>query len=165
MRRRTSPPLWSGGLLGILLSLAAPPLLAHAVAVEARVVPGIALQARYDSGEPMAQAQVVIYRPNQPMTPAQIGLTDAQGRFQFVPTPAEEGVWSLQVRQAGHGAMVHLPMPLTAPEGEVVPAVVAVAGFGQLTIVQKIVMALSIVWGLIGTALFFYARRTPNAPS
>ncbi|SDW46592.1 carboxypeptidase-like regulatory domain-containing protein [Roseicitreum antarcticum] len=79
----------------------------HAAHIEAEVVPTIHLQARYDTGGPMAGAQVIIYAPDAPGDVWARGQTDDAGRFQFIPD-ALPGRWSVQVRQAGHGAMVYI---------------------------------------------------------
>ena len=131
---------------------------AHAALVTAHPVPGLLIQAQYDTGEPMASAQVVVYGPNNPTAPTISGITNAKGQFRFVPTIGETGTWSIQVRQAGHGAMVHVPIH----EDGVSPSHEHRHTSG-LTALQKAIMAAAVVWGFIGTALFFQSRRVSRA--
>ncbi len=123
-------------------------------------MPGIRVQAQYDTGEPMAEAQVIVYAPEQPAHPWLTATTDHAGVFQFVPDPAQLGTWAVQVRQAGHGAMLNLPVLPT----ETVSHQITVCT-NHLSRTQQWLMALAVVWGLIGTALFFYRQRGANASS
>lgn len=145
-----------GGVL--MLPLAASPVLAHGAMIEGSVVPSIAVRAAYDTGEPMAQGQVSVFAPSDPARPWLTGVSDDEGRFSFVPDPHEEGVWAVQVRQAGHGAIVHVR--LGADGAETGPA--AAAGADPL---QRAIMAGAVVWGFIGTALFFWRGRRGHAHS
>lgn len=146
-------------LRGLVLLLAtmvvAPgPALGHAALVHAGEVQAIRVEGRYDTGEPMAGAQVTVFAPASAATPWRQGTTDADGVFLFVPDD-QAGRWSVRLRQAGHGAIAHLDL---AP-GTAAPAVEAAAGAAGLTPLQKAVMAASVVWGCIGTALYFRRSR------
>mgnify|MGYP001149754412 CR=1 FL=1 len=112
----------------------------------------ITLEARYDSGMPMAGAQLTVDAPDRPTVPWLTGTCDAQGRFRFVPDPQLVGRWSVQARLAGHGAILHIPLsaadaarPVTAAQG--------------YTGAQRLLMAGSVLWGCIGTALYFKRRK------
>ncbi|TVQ36409.1 MAG: carboxypeptidase regulatory-like domain-containing protein [Geminicoccaceae bacterium] len=142
----------------VLVSLApAPPVLAHAAFLELRPVEGIAVQGRYDDGTVMAGAQMAVFAPNDPARPWLTGVTDDEGWFRFVPDPAIEGRWTVQARQAGHGAMAYVEV---GGEGEAMAAVMLMAGGDEaFSPLQRGVMTASVVWGLIGTALFFQRRR------
>ena len=142
-------------LLLCLLGLGAPPALrAHGALLQHRLLPCIAIEALYDGGQPMAEARVVVFAPDEPARPWLTGQTDGQGRFSFVPDPERPGTWSVQVRQAGHGAMIHIPLidsgPVPPPHPVPAPAPATA---------QRWLMALAIVWGCLGTALFFLRRR------
>lgn len=155
---RTSVLLLPGGILA--LSLAASPAVAHGAMMEGSVVPGIAVQAAYDSGEPMARAQITVYAPSDPMKPWLTGVSDDEGRFAFVPDQQDHGVWAVQARQAGHGAIVHVT---TGPPGADAGAVAArQAGLDPM---QRAIAAGAVVWGFIGTALFFRRGRRNDAHS
>lgn len=126
-------------------------LLAHAALLDAELAQAVRLQAQYDTGAPMAGAQVIIYAPDDPARPWKRGATDAEGRFVFLPD-GRPGQWSVQVRQAGHGAIAHLllgeapPQPLTeAP--------------GGMSVLERVVAIALVAWGALGTALFALRRR------
>ena len=110
----------------------------------------VEVQATFDSGEPMAAAQVNVFAPDDPENPWLTGVTDDEGRFVFKPDPAIPGDWDVQVRQAGHGDIIQIPIE----EGA------RAAGTTGFTPVQIALMSASIIWGFIGTALFFMRRNT-----
>ena len=114
----------------------------------------VTIQAAYDSGEPMAEAQVVVYAPNDPATPWLTGMADENGRFSFTPDPTLPGTWDVQVRQAGHGDIVHIPVGGGS----------GAAASGGFSTTQIVVMSASVMWGLVGTALYF-SRRPAHAHS
>jgi nickel transport protein len=150
------------------------PALAHGVVLNHRQVDSVEVQAIFESGEPMAGAQVVVYAPDSPQEAWQQGTTDDQGRFNFVPDPAQPGNWEVMVRQAGHGSIITVPVaadPAAAPGSETAPAdpegAATAAGAGApaansvispsttLSPVQRGITIGSVIWGFIGTALFF----------
>jgi nickel transport protein len=122
---------------------------AHGAEIEYTVAMTIEIAAAYDSGEPMAGAQVTIYAPDDPSTPWLTGVCDDEGRFSFTPDTAKTGTWDVQVRQAGHGDIVHIPIGVASTGN----------GGGGNTPLQIILMAVCVVWGSIGTALYFSRRR------
>lgn len=125
------------------------PALAHSSSVEFTLKQTVELRAVYESDRPMDNAQITIYSPADPATPWQTGTTDEQGHFRF--TPDQPGNWDVKVRQAGHGTLITIPIDT---EGEVVTAV-AETGGATYSPLQKTMMAIAILWGFIGTALFF----------
>ena len=172
---------------------------AHGVAVEHRIVmtPAIEINATYDSGEPMANAQIAVYAPNDPATPWLQGMADQRGRFIFVPDRSQVGSWDVKVRKAGHGDLISIPFVEEKPalEGDAIgipPAEEKPASEGDAigippaeekpvsetaepsgrstpiafesssgySALQKWVMAMSIIWGFVGTALFFSRNKT-----
>ncbi|MEM7771393.1 MAG: carboxypeptidase-like regulatory domain-containing protein [Cyanobacteria bacterium P01_E01_bin.6] len=138
--------------------------IAHGATIEYRSIPALEVQASYDTGEPLANAQVTVYSPENPADPWLTGTTDDQGRFIFTPDSAIAGNWDVQVRQAGHGDIVSIPLEGTASNQSTL--VVAGSGSSQSTsLLQKAVMAGSVIWGLVGTALFFSARSKKHAHS
>lgn len=122
----------------------------HAALIEAETAQAIRLHAFYDTGAPMSHAQVIIYAPENPATPWGQGVTDREGRLEFVLGP-EAGRWSFQVRQSGHGAMVHVELGDDAP---VVSATSGAQSWGQ-----RVLMVALVAWGAFGTAAFAYSRR------
>jgi nickel transport protein len=141
---------WQLSWLAFGLLLAAPAW-GHGVEASWRAVPTFEIQARYDTGEPMRSAQVTVFAPSNPSTPWQEGQTDAQGRFWLQPDPELKGLWQVHIRQAGHGVVVKVPVG----EGLGIPSPSS-PGFGPL---QRGVMAACVIWGCLGTALFFLRPR------
>ncbi|GAW93096.1 hypothetical protein [Calderihabitans maritimus] len=123
--------------------------LGHGVEIDYRTTEAIEITATYDTGEPVSEGQVIIYAPNDPSTPWATGKCDEKGRFTFTLDPSIPGTWDVQVRKAGHGGMIHIP----------VGGDEAAAGSTGYTTPQIILMAASVTWGLIGTALFFSRRK------
>jgi nickel transport protein len=148
---------WAALLVAGTLAAAPGAALAHGAQVEARAVEAIAVSAVYDTGEPMAGAQVSVFAPDDPMTPWLQGVADESGRFVFVPD-AQAGRWTVQARHAGHGTVAHVVRGAdrSAASGEALP----VSAQGRLgTPLQRSVMAACVIWGFVGTALYF-RRRT-----
>jgi nickel transport protein len=143
--KRTLTTLVLGGLL--ILGMTAT-VFAHGAQITYQIKPTVEIEATYDSGEPLARGQVTVYAPSDPATPWLTGVCDEEGRFAFTPDPAIPGTWDVQVRQAGHGDIVHIPIGEDGPTAEG-------AGFTPL---QIALMAGSVVWGAVGTALFFSRR-------
>ena len=124
---------------------------AHGVTIEYSSTPVVEIVARYDSGEPMAGAQVVVYAPDAPTVPWLTGTCDEEGRFSFSPDDSRPGTWAVQIRQAGHGGLVHIPVE----EGE------ARSGeAGGYSVAQIALMSACVVWGIGATALYFRRRRS-----
>jgi nickel transport protein len=140
-----------------LFALAAAPVWAHGTILSAEVSEGVQLHARFDTGEPMAQAQIAIFAPIDPTQIWARGTTDTDGRFAFVPDAKQPGIWTVQVRQAGHGAMINVTT------GAGATAQVVENGLAR-TPAQKLLMVALVVWGALGTALYFRRKgRTKNA--
>ncbi len=138
-------------LVAFALCLAAPvPALSHAALVTAETATAIRLQAGYDTGDPMAHAQVRIYAPDDPARPWGQGVTDREGGFEFIPDPLP-GRWSVQVRQAGHGAMAYVEVGAAGP--------VSLSTATRPDRVQQAVMVALVAWGALGTALFALRKR------
>lgn len=126
---------------------------AHGVEARYSEVPGLRINAAYDSGEPMAGGQVTVYAPDNPADPWLKADLDQEGKFTFVPDYSISGNWSIQVRQAGHGAMIHVPVA----DSEIMESIDGnPATFSPL---QLTLMIACVSWGFIGTALFFSRRK------
>lgn len=135
--------------VGCILLAAPAVVLAHGAHVTYNVATTVDLEAQYDSGEPMDGAQVTVYAPDNPSTPWLTGTCDEEGRFSFTPDPSLPGTWDVQVRQAGHGDMIHI---IIGEEGNA-------DGGGTYTPLQIVIMSACVVWGLAGTALYFSRRK------
>lgn len=150
-------------LLALALASGAAPALAHGVTVEHHQVSSIELEARFDSDEPMANAQVLVYAPGSPTDVWQQGTTDDQGRFSFTPDSSQPGAWEVMVRQAGHGVLTTIPVadstsggePATTPAEAQAGSNSLISPSTALSPVQQGITVGSVIWGFIGTALFF----------
>jgi len=139
-------------LLTALLVLGlATPSYAHGAKIEYTLNMTVEIQATYDNGDPMDEAQVTVYAPDDPSTPWLTGTCDKEGRFTFTPDTSMPGTWDVQVRKAGHGDMVHIPV---GEQG-------ATSGSTGYTPLQYLLMGATTVWGFVGTALFF-SRPKPS---
>lgn len=151
--------------LALTLGLAgwALPAIAHGVTVEHRQVSSVEIEARFETGEPMANAQVLVYAPDNPAEPWQQGTTNDQGQFSFTPDATQPGSWEVMVRQAGHGVLTTIPVADPAAENsasnpgaeaEAEPNSLISPSTGLSPVQQGITIG-SVIWGFIGTALFF----------
>lgn len=122
---------------------------AHGTAIDYRTTTAIEITARFDNGEPMSQAQIIVYAPNDPATPWLKGQSDDQGRFIFAPDPTIPGNWTVSVRTGGHGEMLHISL------GEDTATLNGQVNRSGPTTLQTLLMSVSGVWGFIGTALYF----------
>ena len=155
-------------LNGVLLE----PSWAHGSQIKYYQTSAIAIQASFEDGTPMANAQAVVYSPQDPTTPWLTGMTDEEGQFTFVPDSSLSGNWDVKIRQSGHGDIVSIPVV----EGRIVSnlkeqsatletsktresleisATGAVPSNQDFTPWQKLMMTLTSVWGFVGTAFFF----------
>jgi nickel transport protein len=132
------------------------PALAHGAKLEYQPINGIEIQARYDSGDPMKAAQVNIYAPDNPTEPWLTGTTDDAGHFIFTPDPSRPGNWEVMVRQAGHGDVLAIPV---AADGRLAvdtsSSMLAAGGAARTAGLPLWVSMAAMVWGFVGTALFF----------
>jgi nickel transport protein len=128
---------------------------AHGVTIDYTIAMTVQLTGTFDSGEPMANAQVTVYAPDDPADPWLVGEADENGAFSFVPDPDMPGTWDVQMRTAGHGDMVHIPI---GTDG-------ALSASTGMTPGQIILMSASVIWGFVGTALYFSARRRTTTSS
>lgn len=144
------------------LGLVVPKALAHGVDLRYQPQQVIRVTAQYDSGQPMANATVQVFAPDRPQEAVIKGTTNAQGEFEFVPD--RPGQWQVQVRQAGHGGLLTIPVATHAQAGTEVPPPAApepsrTVSLSQYTPAQITVMVLAVLWGAIGTACFAWSRR------
>lgn len=131
---------------------------AHGVEISYTATEAIVVEinAAFDTGEPMAEAQVAVYAPNDAAEPWMTGTADEDGLFTFIPDPDIPGTWEVVVRQSGHGDTVYV----TIEADETGNTVVNASGTSNpYTPAQMIMMGASVVWGCIGTALYFISRR------
>ncbi len=70
----------------------------------------LAFTSTYSTGEPMAEATVTIYAPNNPDIPWQEGTTDEGGNFAFLPDESIPGDWRIEFGQGGHQDIWVIPV-------------------------------------------------------
>ena len=141
----------------------APALQAHGIDVTYSSTAAIQVQANFESGEPMGNAQVTVFAPTDSYTPWATGTTNAAGNFVFVPDPTQSGSWNVQVHLAGHGESLFIPVeanndvssPSTAEAGVVIAPPSRAISARQLPIGQKLAVGALFAWGCVGTALYF----------
>ena len=139
-------------------------VLAHGANIKHRQTPTIVIQAAFDDGTPMSNAQAIVYSPEDPATPWLKGTTDSEGKFTFVPEPNISGNWDIKVRKAGHGDIVSIAVEgessvADSEQNETSDRVGVEANLEETLPLQKFLMISTTVWGFIGTALFFARNR------
>ncbi|MEM9537497.1 MAG: carboxypeptidase-like regulatory domain-containing protein [Cyanobacteria bacterium P01_A01_bin.3] len=178
--------------MGLGMLIAVPTAWAHGINVTHGAGEAVRVQASFDSGAPMAAAQVSVFAPGDLETPWITGTTDPAGNFAFVPDVTQAGRWEVQVRLAGHGEIVYVPVEgdtavadasthsstssrsaiAEGSESEWVeppprrsPSL-AVASPPRapagLSLRQKLVMGAVFAWGCLGTALYVKRGNGPN---
>jgi len=107
------------------------------------------VEATFENGSPMANAQVSVYAPDNPSETWDQSITNENGVYYLSPDLSKSGTWFVQVRTGGHGASVNIEVD----EGQLV------SGDTGLSKTQIILMSVSVLWGFIGTALYFSRRK------
>lgn len=163
---------------------------AHGVKIIPEINQAISLKAEYESGLPMQKAQVIVYAPNQPNKPWMQGITNEDGQFIFIPNSKLSGNWQIKVSQAGHGNIINVPylpdQKIVKEKSTVInnnsnnnsnnnlsnnqtnnSLITNIPNNNSQILsenyqLQKSLMIASIVWGCVGTALFFARSKSPN---
>ncbi|AUC60911.1 ECF-type Co2+/Ni2+ uptake system [Cyanobacterium sp. HL-69] len=165
--------LWFSSAL--IISITTTPLktFAHGVVVEYEKLKTISVVAQYDTGEPMSNAQIIVHAPNNADKPYLRGVADEDGNFSFTPDENIAGNWTVRVTTAGHGSIINIPMEFdtsTAMSGD--NSINSddntksrqnssqTQGQSSPNTAQRLLMAVSGVWGFVGTALFFSRPKT-----
>ncbi len=138
-------------LFPAILFLLTAPVFGHGARVIWRMQgDSIHVSASFDDGQPLVRAQVTVFSGAAPSVPYIVGMTDENGEFSFLPDEEESLNWDVQVRSAGHGDIVHISLTEdSAADNEQ----------GRFTTLQIVLMSVCVVWGFIGTAFFFSAKR------
>ena len=110
----------------------------------------IHIWASFDDGQPMSSAQVTVFSGAAPSVAFLTGLTDSEGAFSFLPDAEQSTDWDVQVRKAGHGDIIHFSLS----DHSVTES--CEQGF---SVMQIVLMSACVIWGFIGTALFFASKK------
>lgn len=132
------------------------PVMLFAHGINAEILSGnvIAVKFSYDGGAAMKNAAVKIFAPDNYEHPSISAATNEQGMVYFVPT--KKGEWILMAKDdGGHIKRVNIPVDESK---------IAQSSSHDLTYLQKIIIAICVVWGFIGTALFFKSRKNNLSP-
>lgn len=136
-------------LLVVLLLIPFNVVYAHGVNISYKANIEYEISANYDTGQPLSEAQVTIYSPQNPSEPWYKGISDSKGKISVKLDSSQKGMWLVQFRKGGHGANINIPV------GED-KALEGTTGYSKI---QMIIMSICILWGFIGTTLYFKARR------
>lgn len=123
----------------------------HGVNLEWRTVEAFVIEACYDDGVPLSGAEVKVYMQSDPATPAVTGTCDESGRFIFMPDSTTTGNLDIQVIKDGHGGWIHLRPDTTGYTGG--------SSDAGLSTPRNLIVAVCVVWGFVGTALYFRHRH------
>ena len=111
---------------------------------------GMGIKATYADGSPVSDSDVSVYSPGKSEEKYTSGVTDSKGRFVFLPD--KKGSWKINVDDGmGHMTRTAIEVNDVFEVGEIES--------GGVSLTQKIIMAICVLWGAIGTALFFKARK------
>jgi nickel transport protein len=110
---------------------------------------GTGIEARYSDSSPLSDSEVTVFSPSNEKKPYLKGITDTHGRFMFIPD--KKGTWTVTINDGmGHGDTKKITVSelfeAQGPES------------GSFSTMQIVVMALSVIWGCAGTALYFKRR-------
>lgn len=94
-KKRISPWLVMEIIIMAMFCIPAGESLAHGVNYHMARENAVCITVVYDSGEPMSYAEVGLFSPSDPKIEYQIGRTDKNGCFAFV--PADPGTWTISV--------------------------------------------------------------------
>ena len=84
----------------------------------AQAADSIELQTAFFNGEPLKKATVSIYAPNQPGRVWAKGVTDSEGKFNFVPDTTIQGDWEVRISRAGHADILTVPVSANGIEAD-----------------------------------------------
>ncbi len=151
-------------IICFLIFLSSQAVLAHGVEGEIEYFPkGVVVTATYDTGEPMSYAKVEIYAPDSKIR-FQIGRTDRNGRFAFVPDVS--GRWQVIVSdRLGHRLELSVNVKdlkeFTSPSPEIVektgPSLFASRKIATL-------VGILLIFGIFGWLKEFWRLKRPLRP-
>ena len=137
---------------GLLLAIA-PVVWAHGTMIDVTADGNtVQVTALFETNEPMADAQIIVYAPDNPRDPWHTGVADANGSYQFDLDSTRTGEWAVTIRTAGHGEIVYLNV---ARDGTI-----SVAQNGERSTWRTILLAGVVVLAFGGIAYYFRQTTT-----
>lgn len=82
----------------------------HAVETKFLFEDDLQIQTLFSSGEPLTEAKVQVFSPDNPEEPWLEGKTDAEGRFAIEPDTKIPGNWEIIIQEKGHGDILTVPV-------------------------------------------------------
>lgn len=146
--------------ISLLLMFTSTSVFAHGVNINYESDMTYRIEAKFDNGQPIVNGQVTIYAPNNPTEVWGEGFTNEEGVYFFTPDQKIAGDWTIKIRQAGHGSLITIPIgvkdALICSEEAIGNG--ATSGTTGFSLSQKLLMVACVVWGAVGTALYFKRR-------
>ncbi len=137
----------------ILLVLLSLPVYSHGI-ISKKISGGNGIQVMYDDQSPLSFAETKVFSPKNESVPFQVGNTDKNGVFLFFPDCT--GKWKIVVNDGlGHGSVQYLDIDLQNPANSESPT-------GTFSRWQKIVIGLSIIFGITGILTVLQSRKKPR---
>jgi nickel transport protein len=135
-------------LLFITASLSGTTLRGHGVQTTV-LTKGTGIESNYSDSSPLSDSEVTVFSPSNEKEPYIKGITDKHGRFMFIPD--RKGTWTVIIDDGmGHSDTKKISVSeLYEAES---------ADRGSFSTMQIAIMALSVIWGCTGTALYFKKR-------
>ena len=96
-------------------------------------------------------------------------MTDEEGNFIFAPDHYQPGYWEIKVRQAGHGNLVSVPFQVdkleNSPRKNISKSSYYLASTTRdYNPIQRGLMIGCVIWGFVGTSLFFSRFPSQEQP-
>ena len=136
-------------LLVILLPLS---LFAHGVEYNVNLQNSVVIRVFYDDGYPMDYADYEIKSSDGEIF--QIGVTDRQGILSFIPDMI--GKWEVKIDDGmGHGILTSIDI-----DEDMLPSMNNSLKHSRL---QKLIIGLSVIFGLTGIMFYIVTKREKNA--
>lgn len=135
-------------LLFLAACLSGTALFAHGVKMLV-LTKGTGIEARYSDSSPLSDSEVTVFSPSNDKEPYLKGITDKNGRFMFFPDV--KGKWTISIDD-GMGHMGKKTVNISDSFEALI------TDNGTFSTMQLAVMALCVIWGLAGTALYFKKR-------
>ena len=126
---------------------------AHGVELIKEDRPTVQVRASYSDGGPMNYAEVSIYAPDDSQRAFQRGRTDRLGRFAFC--PQQKGSWRVIISD-GMGHQIDEKIEVGKAPGAAPSVAPQAAG---LPMAYKVLVGLSLIFGLFGLASIVLAHR------